>query len=89
MPVPTTRIHQQEIIADFIYEKDLELCMYIYLDAFINKHRAQHHEECTAYTRDTIWTLLHASYLRIRERLLGQGLLTEKAAGKYMMSLQR
>jgi hypothetical protein len=89
MPVPTTKIDQQEIIADFIYEKHLELCMYIYLDAFINKHRAQHRQECTTYTRDIIWTLLDASYLRIRERLLGQGLLTEKAAGKYMMSLQR
>ena len=80
-----TKARQQEVIADFIYEKDLELCMYIYLDVFIDKHRREHPDDATSYSTKGIRALLEASYLMIREKIRMAGLLTEKAAGEYMM----
>lgn len=89
MPGILTKPRQQEVVADFIYEKNLELCMYVYLDAFIDIHRTKHPDDPTSYDKRRIKALLEASYENIRENLRASGLLTEKAAGRYMMTLKR
>lgn len=89
MPTKVTKACQQELVADFIYEKNLELCMFIYLDAFIDIHFKKYGCSWSAYDESTINALLETSYLDIREKILEGGLLTKKAAGKYMMTLNR
>jgi hypothetical protein len=84
MPTKISKARQQEIVADFIYERDLELCMYIYLDIFIDTHRRNYPEDVTTYSTRGIKTLLEASYQMIREQIRATGLLTEKTAGEYM-----
>ena len=38
MPVRLTKERQQDIVADFVYEKNLEMCMFVYLDEFLDHH---------------------------------------------------
>lgn len=82
-----TKAHQQEIVADFIYEKKLELCMYIYLDAFLDIYHSKCSQNGTAFDTRGIRAVLEVSYQGIRDDIKRNGLLTEKAAGKYMMGL--
>ncbi|KAI1288808.1 hypothetical protein EDD11_009646 [Mortierella claussenii] len=89
MPKKLTKERQQEVVADFVYNKGLELCMYVYLDAFLDKHRANHPQDATAFGTSGIKALLEAPYEMIRERIRAQGLLTESAAGEYMMSRKK
>ena len=88
MPIKLTKSCQQEVVADFIYEKGLELCMYIYLDAFLDIHRAKYPQEGNTYGTNGIWMLLEASYEMIRNGLKEQGLLTKEAAGRYLRTLK-
>lgn len=89
MPGIRTKAFQQEVVADFIYGKKLELCMFVYLDAFIDIHRKKHPDNASWYDRRGITALLEASYEKIREDILACDMLTSKAAGKYMMTLKR
>ena len=68
MPGPTrlTKARQQEVVADFIYAKNLELCMFIYLDEFLDYHRNLFPQDATTFGTNGIKKLLEASYQLIR-----------------------
>jgi hypothetical protein len=85
MPSRLTKSHQQEVVADFIYETNLEMCMFVYLDEFLDYHRNLFPQDSTTYGTNGIKKLLEASYQAIREKINAEGLLTEKAAGEYML----
>jgi hypothetical protein len=89
MPRKLTKARQQEIVSEFVYGKDLELCMYIYLDAFLDAHRMHYPQEGNTYGTRGIWALLEASYQGIRLEIQAKGLLTAEAAGEYLMTLGR
>ena len=88
MPKTLTKARQQEVVADFMYAKELELCMFVYLDAFLDNHRQNFPQDATSYSTGGIKALLEASYQMIRDKLRVAGLLTEEAAGDYMMKRQ-
>ena len=83
-----TKAQQQELVADFVYEKHLELSMYIYLDAFVDVHRKEF-QEGNIYSANNVRALLEASHEKIRNGLKQQNLLTKEAAGKYLMTLKK
>ena len=87
MPRPTrlTKSRQREVVADFIYVKNLELCMFIYLDEFLDYHRNLFPQDATTFGTNGIKKLLEASYQLIREKIRNAGLLTNKDAGEYML----
>jgi hypothetical protein len=87
MPSPTrlTKSRQREVVADFIYAKNLELCMFIYLDEFLDYHRNLFPQDATTFGTNGIKKLLEASYQLIREEIRNAGLLTNKDAGEYML----
>jgi hypothetical protein len=87
MPSPTrlTKSRQREVVADFIYAKNLELCMFIYLDEFLDYHRNLFPQDATTFGTHGIKKLLEASYQLIREKIRNAGLLTNKDAGEYML----
>jgi hypothetical protein len=87
MPRPTrlTKSRQREVVADFIYAKNLELCMFIYLDEFLDYHRNLFPQDATTFGTNGIKKLLEASYQLIREKIRNAGLLTNKDAGEYML----
>ena len=89
MPKLLTKARQQEVVADFVYAKELELCMFVYLDAFLDTHREKFPQDATLYGTKGIRALLEASYQMIREKLRVAGLLTEKAAGEYMINRKK
>ena len=89
MPTKLTKAIQQDVVADFIYEKDLEMCMFVYLDMFLDIHWEKYPQDATTYDTRGIRALLEASYERIRRQIQASGLLTEKAASKYLMSLKK
>ncbi|KAF9302324.1 hypothetical protein BGZ91_009358, partial [Linnemannia elongata] len=80
MPKLLTKSLQQEVVADFIYEKNLEICMFVYLDEFLDYHRNLFPQDATIFGTEGIKNLLEASYQAIREKIDAEGLLTEKAA---------
>ena len=84
MPVRLTKSRQQDVVADFVYAKNLEMCMFVYLDEFLDVHRKLYPQDATTFGTIGIKKLLEASYQPIREKLREEGLLTEKAAGEYM-----
>jgi hypothetical protein len=84
MPARLTKSRQREIVADFIYEKNLEMCMFVYLDEFLDYHRNLFPQDATTFGTNGIKKLLEASYQAIREKIREAGLLTEKDAGEYM-----
>jgi hypothetical protein len=59
--------------------------MFVYLDEFLDHHRTLYPQDATIFGTDGIKRLLEASYGMIRENIRNVGLLTENAAGKYMM----
>jgi hypothetical protein len=85
MPAILTKARQREVVADFIYEKNLELCMFIYLDEFLDYHRNLFPQDATIFGTNGIKKLLEASYQLIREKIRNAGLLTNKDAGEYML----
>lgn len=87
MPRPSrlTKSRQREVVADFIYAKNLELCMFIYLDEFLDYHRNLFPQDATTFGTNGIKKLLEASYQLIREKIRNAGLLTNKDAGEYML----
>lgn len=89
MPCVLTKSRQQDVVADFIHEKNLEMCMFVYLDSFLDFHRQTFPQDATTYGTYGIKALLEASYQAIRERLRDAGLLTEKASGEYMMTRRK
>ena len=78
MPNKLTKVPQQYVVADFIYEKDLEWFMFVYLDEFLNIHREKYPQDATAYGTHGIRALLEASSERIRGQIQASGLSTEK-----------
>lgn len=86
MPKKLTKARQQEVVADFVYEKNLELCMYVYLDAFLDVHRRNYPQKDNTYGTKGIKALLEESYRGIHDGLEKHGLLTKEAAGRYMMA---
>ena len=89
MPKLLTKARQQEVVSDFVYSKGLELCMFVYLDAFLDNHRKLYPQDAIIYGTQGIRTLLEASYQMIRERIRIAGLLTEKDAGEYMIGRKK
>jgi len=85
MQTRLTKSCQQDVVADFIYEKKLEMCMFVYLDEFLDHHRKLYPQDATIFGTDGIKRLLEASYEMIRDKLRNVGLLSENAAGKYML----
>jgi len=85
MPKLLTKARQQEVVSDFVYSKGLELCMFVYLDAFLDRHRELYPQDGNMYGIRGIKALLEASYQMIRERIRMAGLLTEKDAGEYLI----
>jgi len=85
MAIRLTKSRQQDVVADFVYEKKLEMCMFVYLDEFLDNHRTLYPQDATTFGTDGIKRLLEASYQMIRDQIRDAGLLTEKAAGTYMM----
>ena len=59
--------------------------MFVYLDEFLDRHRALYPQDATAFGTNGIKKLLEASYQLIREKIRDAGLLTAKDAGKYML----
>jgi hypothetical protein len=49
-------------VADFVYEKKLEMCMFVYLDEFLDHHRTLYPQDATIFGTDGIKRLLEASY---------------------------
>ena len=84
MPARLTKSRQQDVVADFIYAKNLEMCMFVYLDEFLDYHRNLFPQDATTYGTNGIKKLLEASYQAIREKIREGGLLNEKDAGEYM-----
>lgn len=89
MPTKLTKSHQQDIVADFVYAKGLEHCMYIYLDAFVDRYRRLYPQKDNMYGTRGIKALLEASYQGIRDGLERDGLLTTEASAEYMMTLSK
>jgi hypothetical protein len=83
MPVRLTKSRQQDVVADFVYAKNLEMCMFVYLDEFLDYHRNLFPQDATTYGTNGIKKLLEASYQAIREKIREGGLLNEKDAGEY------
>ena len=85
MPKLLTKARQQEVVSDFVYSKELELCMFVHLDAFLDYHRKTYPQDATIYGTQGIKILLEASYQDIRKEIQKIGVLTEKDAGEYML----
>ena len=82
MPTKLIKARQQDVVADFIYERDLDLCMFVYLYEFLNIHRERYPQNATAYFTHGIRALLETSFEKIYGQIQACGLLTEKAASK-------
>jgi hypothetical protein len=83
--MPLTKARQQDIVAQFVYAKDLELCMYIYLDTFLDTHRKNNPRVVEGWKRRDVLAALEVSYKYIREKAIAFGMLTEEAAGEYLL----
>jgi hypothetical protein len=81
-----TKSRQQDVVAKFVEEKNLEYCMYIYLDEFLDIHRREHPQILNTYGTTGIKALLEASYAMIRDRLRTNGLLNSTDATNYMLN---
>ena len=86
MPIPHThKPMQQDVVAEFITDHRLETCMYVYLDAFVDIHRANSPDFGETWCPHIIYSMLEKVYKGIRRELSEKGLLTNKAAGEYLM----
>ena len=80
---------QQDVVAEFVHDHGLESCMYVYLDAFIDIHIANFPRQVRRWTSRTLYTLLENAYEDIRDDLASKGLLTNEAAGDYVLGSDR
>lgn len=64
-----TKAQQQDIVAEFVERKNLESCMYIYLDEFLDIHRREHPQMGNTYGTSGIMALLEVSYMMTRDCL--------------------
>ncbi|KAH7057883.1 hypothetical protein BKA57DRAFT_531197 [Linnemannia elongata] len=62
-----------------------EICMYVYLDAFVDIHRANSPDFGETWCPHIIYSVLEKVYKGIRCELSEKGLLTNEAAGEYLM----
>lgn len=86
MPIPHThKSLQQDVVAEFITDHRLETCMYVYLDAFVDIHRANSPDFGETWCPHIIYSMLEKVYKGIRRELSEKGLLTNEAAGEYLM----
>jgi hypothetical protein len=83
------RKQQQEVVSEFVEEKNLESCMYVYLAAFLDIHQREHPHNETTYERAGIRALLEVSFEMIRFRLSAHGLMNTKDAGHYMLNRKK
>jgi hypothetical protein len=79
-----TKKEQQEIVGEFVCEKDLEYCMFVYLDAFVDIYRKKNPGLFTVDGYRRVWRLLELAYLGIRRDLSKEGLLTSEASSEYL-----
>ncbi|KAH7045784.1 hypothetical protein BKA57DRAFT_537712 [Linnemannia elongata] len=88
---PTTRkFHRSELkpINNMHHMKEevIETCMYVYLDAFMDIHRANSPPDFgETWCPHIIYSMLEKVYKGIRRELSEKGLLTNEAAGEYLM----
>ena len=87
MPIPLTQKSlQQDVVAEFVTDHRLETCMYVYLDAFMDIHRANSPPDFgETWCPHIIYSMLEKVYKGIRRELSEKGLLTNEAAGEYLM----
>ncbi|KAH7028228.1 hypothetical protein BKA57DRAFT_525370 [Linnemannia elongata] len=83
MPVSHEKSLQQDVVAEFVDDHHLEYCMLVYLDAFLDAHRANHPDLVDRWDPNAIYDMLEQVYKGIRLELLSHGLLTDKAAAGY------
>lgn len=76
---------QQDVVAEFVHDHHLESCMFIYLDAFIDIHIANFPGQVRRWTTRTLYRLLENAYEDIHNDLASRGLLTNEAAGEYIL----
>ena len=76
---------QQDVVAEFVDDHRLEYCMFVYLDAFLDTHRAKYPDLVDRWDPYAMYERLEQVYKGIRLELLSHGLLTNKAAGEYVM----
>lgn len=82
-----TKSYQREIISDFIYGKDLEVCMFVYLDILIDTHKKNRPNIVEEWGKKEVLAALETSYSYIRKVAIDAGMLTEEAAGDYLLGL--
>ncbi|OAQ33181.1 hypothetical protein K457DRAFT_134804 [Linnemannia elongata AG-77] len=63
----------------------LSLTLFVYLDAFLDTHRANYPDLVNRWDPNAMYEMLEQVYNGIRLELLRHGLLTDKAAGEYVM----
>ncbi|KAF9271146.1 hypothetical protein BGZ88_006756, partial [Linnemannia elongata] len=85
MPVSHEKSFQQDVVAEFVDDHHLEYCMFVYLDAFLDTHRAKYPDLVDRWDPYAMYEMLEQVYNGIRLELLKHGLLTNKAAGEYVM----
>lgn len=85
MPVSHEKSFQQDVVAEFVDDHHLEYCMFVYLDAFLDAHRANHPDAVDRWDANAMYDMLEQVHKGIRQELLRHGLLTNKAAGEYVM----
>jgi hypothetical protein len=85
MPVSPEKSFQQDVVAEFVDDHRLEYCMFVYLDAFLDTHRAKYPDLVDRWDPYAMYEMLEQVYNGIRLELLSHGLLTNKAAGEYVM----
>ncbi|OAQ25593.1 hypothetical protein K457DRAFT_23056 [Linnemannia elongata AG-77] len=85
MHVSYEKSFQQDVVAEFVDDHRLEYCMFVYLDAFLDTHRAMYPDLVDRWDPYAMYEMLEEVYNGIRLDLLKHGLLTNKAAGKYVM----
>lgn len=87
MPRKLTKSYQREIISDFIYGKNLEVCMFVYLDVLIDTHKKNYPNIVEQWRKRDVLAALEISYRYIRKVAIDAGMLTEEAAGDYLLGL--
>ncbi|OAQ34973.1 hypothetical protein K457DRAFT_1827745 [Linnemannia elongata AG-77] len=73
------------ISPDMYWNPLLLYCMFVYLDAFLDTHRAKYPDLVDRWDPYAMYEMLEQVYNGIRLDLLKHGLLTNKAAGEYVM----
>jgi hypothetical protein len=83
-PSRISKARQQDVVADFVDDHDLEHCMFVYLDAFIDAHIANYPNYVPRWDADRIYAILEMVYKGLRDDLAREGMLTKEAASEYL-----